>query len=73
MVTRTYTVELRTDFDDPEKDKIVLEAAREMARTLLATASLLQDRRAPRIGFQCGDMFLGNEDIDIMSEETPGE
>lgn len=65
---RTYTVELRADFVDEEKHDILLSAVREAARTMLATAMLLKDKRDPQIALQTGDMFQKNDDIMVFDE-----
>lgn len=65
---RTYTIELRADFQDDEKHDILLQAAREMARQLLATALMLKDKREPQISFSSGDMFERNKDLEILTE-----
>ena len=71
---RTYTIELRADFQEEEKYDILLEAARQMARELLGTALMLKDKREPQISLQTGDMFQRNDDLQILSpEETRGE
>lgn len=63
---RTYTVELRADFIEDGKHDILLQAVREAARTMLATAMLLKDKRDPQIALQTGDMFETNKDLNVM-------
>lgn len=73
---RTYTIELRADFQDEEKHDILLTAVREAAQTMLTTAMMLKDKRDPQISLQSGDMFVRNEDIllfDDSDEDTRGE
>lgn len=72
---RTYTVELRADFVDEDKHDILLAAVREAARTMLATALLLKDKREPQIALQTGDMFQTNKDLDVMegTDDNAGE
>lgn len=70
---RTYTIELRADFMDDEKHDILLSAVREAARTMLATALLLKDKRDPQIALQTGDMFETNKDLDVMEDGSPDE
>lgn len=66
---RTYTIELRADFQSEEKYDILTEAAREKARELLAIALMIKDKRDPQISFSTGDMFERNNDLTIMSAE----
>ncbi len=71
---RTYTIELRADFQDEEKYDILMAAAREMARGMLATAMMLKDKREPQISLQSGDMFERNKDLEIITpEDIAGE
>ncbi|QIG66884.1 hypothetical protein EVB41_054 [Rhizobium phage RHph_TM3_14A] len=66
---RTYTLELRADFDNDEKYELVLEMVREKARELLAAALMLKDRREPEIALSHGDMFERNKDLQIFKPE----
>lgn len=67
---RTYTVELRADFQDDEKHDILLSAVRDAARTMLTTALMLKDKREPQIMLQTGDMFERNNDVMLFEGET---
>lgn len=64
----TVTIELRFDFQDADKNEIILQAAREKARELLATAMMLKDKRDPQISFQSGNMFERNRELEIMTD-----
>lgn len=66
---RTYSIELKADFQDDEKHEILLQAAREKARELLAIALMLKDKREPQIAFQTGDMFERNKDLEILTAD----
>lgn len=66
---RTYVIELRADFVEEDKHDILLEAAREAARVMLATAMLLKDKRDPQVTLQTGDMFESNKDLEIIASE----
>lgn len=70
---RTYTIELRADFQDDEKHDILLEAVREAARTMLTTAMMLKDKRDPQIALQAGDMFEKNKELLVFGEGDAGE
>lgn len=66
---KTYSIEIRVDFDDDEKYQIIENSARDLARQLYAMATLIKDRRNPQIAFQSGDMFVKNSELDIMQEQ----
>lgn len=69
---RTYKIELRVDFteeDDPRWE-VITEACKEKARELYATAVMLKEKREPRIVFESGDMFLRDNELDIISPES---
>lgn len=64
---RTYTIELRVDFQEDEKYDIMLQSAREMARQMLTVAMMIKDKREPQIMLQAGDMFEKNADLEIIT------
>lgn len=64
---RTFTIELRVDFQDSEKYDAMLDLARQAARELMATALLLRDKRDPTIAFSTGDMFSKDENMEIIT------
>ena len=66
---RTYTIELKADFQDEDKHDVLLQVAREKARELLSMALLLKDKREPQIAFQTGDMFERNKDLEIITAD----
>jgi hypothetical protein len=66
---RTYTIELRADFQEDEKHDILLAAVREKAREILTVALMLKDKREPQISLEAGDMFERNKDLNITEEE----
>ena len=65
---RTYTIELRVDFQSEDRYDLILEATREAAKALLATSTLLQEKRKPQIMMQAGDMFVGTQEIELFGE-----
>jgi hypothetical protein len=69
MAVRTYTIEIRTDHETSSKDEMVKEMVRIAAKGLLTSAMLLQDRRAPQIAVESGDMF--EQSKEIMLVDTP--
>lgn len=60
---RTYEIQLKADYVDPEKHDILLEALREAAAQIYTTALLLKDKRDPQIALQTGDLFVGTQEI----------
>lgn len=70
---RTYTIELRADFIDESKHEILLGMAREKARELMTCAVLLKDKREPQVAFQTGDLFEGNKELELISDEEREE
>lgn len=69
----TLTLEVRTDFDDPEKQQALREVVRETARNIIATAALLQERQVPIISlYECDYDEGGTEAIDLY-EDKPND
>lgn len=66
---RTYTIELRADFVDPEKYDLLMQMMREKAREIMAVAILMQDKRKPQISLQSGDMFERERDLEIITPD----
>lgn len=66
---RTYTIEARVNFDDAEKYDIFLEHMREAARTAMATALMMKDKRDPQVALSMGDMVSREESLDLISPE----
>lgn len=65
---RTYTLELKCDFDSDEKYEIVKAQMMDQARQILAITAILADKRKPSIALHSSDFFHGNEDLDITSD-----
>lgn len=66
VTLRTFTIELRVDYDDKSKDELIKKAAVEAAKHLFTTALLISDKRKPLIGVSGSDFFAGKEEIDLM-------
>jgi hypothetical protein len=66
---RTYTIELRADYQTDDKHDVLLEAVREAARTVLATAMMLKDKRDPQISMQVGDMFNKDAEVQLFNDD----
>ncbi|WP_454627705.1 hypothetical protein [Bradyrhizobium cenepequi] len=68
MTLRTWTIELRVDFDGKEKEEIMLKAMRSAAKGLITTATLIADTRKPDIALSSSDMFVGAEEISMFED-----
>jgi hypothetical protein len=71
MTLKTFTIEVRADFDEQGKHDILLACARDAARTLLTTAMMMQERRKPMVALQSSDFFYGNDDLSIDEDAQP--
>ncbi len=72
MAMRQFTIELRVDYEDQDKNGAMKEAMQRAARHLLATAALLKDNQQPEIVIYGEDFFVGREEIPLM-EDTLGK
>lgn len=71
---RTYTIELRVDFDTLEresKEKAMENVVRTHARAIKTAALLLSDKRKPQIMLTSGDMMEADKEIDLAEEMEP--
>ena len=66
MPQRQFTIELRVDYADEEKNVIMNMQLARQARHLLATATLLSDGQMPTIAAFSEDFFIGKAEIDLM-------
>jgi pyruvate/2-oxoglutarate dehydrogenase complex dihydrolipoamide dehydrogenase (E3) component len=70
MGTKTIKIELRYN-SESETDKVMRQVTRECARTLMASAMLVSNGRAPQIAVTCEDIFAADQTkIDLMLDET---
>ena len=65
---RQYTIELRVDFSDQDKNDVMKRAVQEAARHMYAKAELLSDGQKPRIALFADDFFHGHEEIAAMDD-----
>jgi hypothetical protein len=67
---RTYTIELRVDFDDDAdvKKETMDKAVRMAAKHLYATALILDDKRKHAITAQYDDFWIGTEEINLEDD-----
>jgi len=67
----SITIELRIDFDTankPVKEPIMIAKAKELAKELITTAMMIQDRRPPTIRMQAGDTWFAEEEIKLVDD-----
>jgi hypothetical protein len=69
MALKNWTIDLRVDFDSPEKNEIMIKAVRACAHELYTTAQLIADKRKPDIAIHSDDMFEGRGDIELFGKE----
>lgn len=68
MALVTLTLEVRTDFSDPEKQATMLEAVKMAAREIITTACLLQERQIPEINLY-EHTLEGGRVIELIEQE----
>lgn len=73
MTLKTFTIELRVDYDSPEKEQIILDAAKVAAKHLYTTAVLIADKRKPDIALSTSDLFVGASEISLADDLELGE
>jgi hypothetical protein len=69
---RQFTIELRVDYEDAEKNPVMKEALLRAARHVFATATLLADAVKPQIVLFSDDFMVGHEEIPLL-EDTLGK
>lgn len=67
MALVTLTLEVRVDFDDPEKHIALREAAKSAARDMISMACLLQERIVPEVSLY-ENTNEGSELIEILED-----
>lgn len=66
---RQFTIELRVDYADPDKNEVMKKALQAAARHMYATAVLLSDSgMRPEIMLASDDFFSGNEEINLLED-----
>lgn len=58
---KTFRIEIKVHFSDPEKEAVVLDACRQAARDVLATAILIADKSKPKAILETEDFIEGVE------------
>ena len=65
---RQFTVELRVDYADNEKNEVMRAALQHAARHVYATAVLLADGIKPQVAVFSDDFFSGHEEIKLLDD-----
>lgn len=68
VMQRQFTIELRVDYADTEKTKVMRQAMQQAARHVYATATLLADGVKPQIAIFSDDFFTGHESIELLDD-----
>lgn len=67
---RQWTIEVRADFADPDKNDAITEAVRQHAVALNATMVMIKDNGiSPQTVCYSDDFFTGHEDITLMEDK----
>lgn len=65
---RQFTIELRVNYADADKNDVMRKACAAAARHMFATANLLADGVKPDIAIFSDDWFAGKEEISLMDD-----
>ena len=65
---RQFTVELRVDYADNDKNEVMRSALQHAARHVYATAVLLADGVKPQVAVFSDDFFSGHEEIKLLED-----
>lgn len=65
---RQFTIELRVDYADNDKNDAMRKALSSAARHVFATATLLADNVKPQIAIFSDDFFSGHEEIALLDD-----
>lgn len=68
LMNRQFTIELRVDYADADKNEVMRKALQVAARHMYATASLLSDGVKPQIAMFSEDFFDGHADIALVED-----
>lgn len=67
-MNRQFTIELRVDYADADKNEVMRTALQVAARHMFATASLLADGVKPQIAMFSEDFFDGHAEIALIED-----
>ena len=67
---RQWTIEVRADFNDTEKNEAITECVRQHAVAINATVVLIKDNgQVPQTVCYSDDFFTGHEDIGLLENK----
>ncbi len=69
---KTFTIELRVDYSDEEKNDVIKEAIKVAAKHVYTTALLISEKRKPQVAVHSSDFFAGTEEIEL-ADDLPEE
>lgn len=70
FMQRQFSIELRVDYADNEKNEVMRQALQKAARHMFATAMLLRDTVKPQIAIYSDDFFDGHEAIALIEDDV---
>lgn len=65
---RTFTIELRADYLDDDKFRVLEMAMKAAAKHVYTTALLLQDKRKPEVALYGSDFFASRQEIELADD-----
>lgn len=65
---KQFTIELRVDYEDKDKNAVMHKAIQAAGRHVFATATLLAEGVKPQIAMFSDDFFEGHEDIKLFDD-----
>ncbi len=68
QVQRQFTIEIRVDYADSEKNAAMKETLQQCARHAYATATLLSDGVKAQVAIFSDDFFSGHEEIMLLDD-----
>ena len=66
---RLFTIELRVDYRDEAKNKIMEKAVQQAARHVYSTAGLLADNVKPQVVLYSHDYYTGHAEIPLLDDD----
>lgn len=69
MAQVQWTIEVRADFSDKEKNDVITRIVKSAAKHLHANCALLADGQRPQIAVFSDDFFIGREEIELLEDE----
>jgi hypothetical protein len=66
MSRRTYTIDLKIDFEDNTRHEIATKMMRKAARNILTQSNLIADGRPPQVALRSEDFFEGTDELGVV-------